>query len=268
VDANTADNTISSTFTITAPSALPYTQDFVSTTFPPTNITINNPDAGTTWVRNANGNGNVGSAFIDCYNYTATGQIDDLVMNAGGLNPGDTAILSFDVSHRPYSATATSTFLDTLSVWHSGDCGLAPVFSGYKKWGATLGTVAASTTAYTTPTTWRRDSVFIRVTNNSLRLLIRCTNRFGNNIFLDNIAISKKTPHTYAFTGNGNWNIAANWSEGIIPPAMLPVSDRIVIDPVVGGECVLNVSMTVSSAGSIIVAAGKQFRIPGNLIIQ
>lgn len=56
----------------------------------------------------------------------------DLVLNASGLNPGDTAILSFDVSHRPYSSSPTSTFLDTLSVLHSADCGVTTVFSGYK----------------------------------------------------------------------------------------------------------------------------------------
>jgi hypothetical protein len=267
-DATPADNTISTTFTVATPSALPYTQDYVSATFPPTGITIANPDGGATWVRNANGNGNAGSAFMDCFNYSVQGQTDDLVITAAGLNPGDTAMLSFDVSHRPYSATPTSTFLDTLSVWYSPDCGITAAFSGYKKWGATLGTVAASTTAYTLPTVWRRDTVFIRANSNNLRVLIRCTNRYGNNIFLDNINLAKKTPHVYRFTGNGNWNVAANWSEGIIPPATLPPSDMIIVDPVAGGECVLNVTMTVSSAGNITVASGKRFRIPGNLIVQ
>jgi hypothetical protein len=40
------------------------------------------------------------------------------------------------------------------------------------------------------------------------------------------------------------------------------------VDPVSGGECVLNVIMTVSPAGSIMVVAGEQFSIPGNLVIQ
>lgn len=268
VDAVPADNTLSTTFTVVAPSGLPFTQDFVSATFPPAGITIANPDGGTTWVRNANGNGNAGSAFMDCFNYSVQGQTDDLVLNASGFNPGDTAILSFDVSHRPYSATPTSTFLDTLSVWHSPDCGITTLFSGYKKWGATLGTVAASTTAYTTPAAWRRDTVYIRATGNILRVNIRCTNRYGNNMFLDNINLAKKAPHVYRFIGNGNWSDAANWSENIVPPATLPTSDMIIIDPVPGGECVLNVTVTVSSSGNITVATGKRFRIPGNLIIQ
>lgn len=267
-DALPGDNTISTTFTITAPTGLPYAQDFVSATFPPTGVTVVNNDGATTWVRNANGNGNAGSAYMNFFDYNTQNQIDDMVMNASGVNPGDTAILSFDVSYRPYSASPTSTFLDTLAVLSSSDCGITTTPTAYKKWGAALGTVAASTAGYTTPTVWRRDTAYIRVTGTTLRVIIRATNRFGNNLFLDNINLTKKSPHIYRFTGNGNWNVSANWSEGIIPPSTLPNGDAILIDPIPGGECVLNVSMTVSSAGSITVVAGKQFRIPGNLVIQ
>jgi Pregnancy-associated plasma protein-A len=267
-DAIPADNTISSTFTVATPSPLPAVQNFSLAGFPPTGITVVNPDGGTTWVRNTNGNGNAGSAFMDNFNYSVQGQTDDLVMDASGLNPGDTAILAFDVSHRPYAAGTIGTFMDTLSVWYSSDCGVTNSFSGYKKWGVTLGTVAASTTAYTTPTTWRRDSVFIRAAGGDMRLMIRCTNRYGNNMFLDNINFYKKTPHIYRFTGNGNWNLASNWSENIIPPSVLPISDMIIIDPTAGGECLLNVGITVSSAANITVMAGKRLRLLGNLTIQ
>jgi hypothetical protein len=266
-DAIPGDNTITSTFTIAAPAALPFAQNFVGTTFPPAGMTVANPDGGVTWVRNANGNGNAGAAFMDCFNYSVQNQTDDLVLSAGGLNNGDTVLLSFDVSHRPYSATPSSTFLDTLSVLYSPDCGVTTLASGYKKWGATLGTVAASTSAYTTPTAWRRDTVQIRSTGSELRVLIRCTNRYGNNIFMDNINLAKK-PVTYRFTGNGNWNEPDNWANSLVPPPILPPGDLIIIDPVAGGECLLNVTMTVSTSASITVISGKRFRIPGNLIIQ
>lgn len=268
-DATPADNTITTSFTVTPPSISPYTQDFVTTTFPPAGIAVVNPDNSTTWVRNVNGNLGAGSAYMNCFNYQSQNQTDDLAINMGGMNPGDTAVLSFDVSHRPYSASPASTFLDTLSVWHSFDCGATTFFSGYKKWGATLGTVAASTSAYTTPTAWRRDTVMIRLTTgNPVRLMIRCTNRFGNNIFLDNINVDRRVARTYRFTGNGNWSNPANWTDNMVPPLALPLGENIIIDPVAGGECVLDVNMTVTSAGSIMVMAGKRFRIPGNLTIQ
>lgn len=266
-DAIPADNTISTTFTIAVPGSLPYAQDFVSAAFPPPGITVVNNDGAISWSRNTNGNGNAGSAYINLFDYSVQNQVDDMVMNVSGVNPGDTAILSFDVSYRPYTAALTSTFFDTLSVLYSPDCGVTTTASTYKKWGAALGTVPASSSAYTAPTVWRRDTAYIRSAGNVMRVIIRCTNRYGNNLYLDNINLAKKSPHIYRFTGNGNWNLGANWSEGIIPPSTLPNGDMILIDPLPGGECVLNVSQTVSSAGSIIVVTGKQFRIPGNLQI-
>ncbi len=264
-DGNAVNNSISTTFTVAASGGLPYTQDFVSATFPPTGITLGNPDGGTTWVRNATGNGTAGSAYMNCFNYASIGQTDDIKLNAVPTNNGDTVILKFDVSHRPYNAT---TDADTLAVVYSTDCGSTWTNSSYKKWGPTLGTVAASTTAYTTPTTWRTDSVFIRCNGGNLQAAIRCINGYGNNIFVDNINLYKKTPHVYRFIGNGNWDVAANWSESIIPPAILPTKDQIIIDPIVTGECLLNITQTISAGGNITVNTGKKFRVPGNLVIQ
>jgi glucose/arabinose dehydrogenase len=75
-------------------------------------------------------------------------------------------------------------------------------------------------------------------------------------------------PVQYTFTGNGNWNVAANWKNGMIPPAILPAGAVIVIRPVAGGECVLNVQQTVSAGATIIVENDRQFSINGNLTVQ
>ena len=75
-------------------------------------------------------------------------------------------------------------------------------------------------------------------------------------------------PVQYTFTGNGNWNVAANWIGNKIPPSVLPTSCKIVIRPIAGGECVLNVPQTVPLGTEIIVENDKQFRINGNLTIQ
>jgi len=73
---------------------------------------------------------------------------------------------------------------------------------------------------------------------------------------------------SYTFTGNGNWNIAANWSNNTIPPVSLPGGSQILIDPAVGGECILNISQTIAPGGKLTVNANKKFTVPGNLIIQ
>jgi hypothetical protein len=73
---------------------------------------------------------------------------------------------------------------------------------------------------------------------------------------------------TYRFTGNGNWNVSSNWINNTIPPSTLPFGSNIIIDPILTGECILNVSQTVSQGATFQVNAGKKLRILGNLKIQ
>ena len=70
----------------------------------------------------------------------------------------------------------------------------------------------------------------------------------------------------YAFTKTGNWDVASNWSNNTRPPAVLPAGSEILVNPTV--ECVLNVPQTISAGAKISVAAGKSFRVLGNLSIQ
>ena len=82
------------------------------------------------------------------------------------------------------------------------------------------------------------------------------------------LRIVSNGPSYYTFTGNGNWNVAANWIGNKIPPATLPTGSKIIIRPAAGGECVLNVQQTVPEGTEIIVENDKQFRINGNLTIR
>ena len=70
---------------------------------------------------------------------------------------------------------------------------------------------------------------------------------------------------TYTFTGNGNWDVPSNWLNNAVPPAVISGNDQIIIDPIVTGECVLNVTQTINNGAKITVNAGKKFRIPGEL---
>ncbi|HEV8082060.1 MAG TPA: peptidoglycan DD-metalloendopeptidase family protein [Chitinophagaceae bacterium] len=72
----------------------------------------------------------------------------------------------------------------------------------------------------------------------------------------------------YTFTGNGNWDIATNWNNNAVPPAVLPAGNEIIINPVAGGECILNSPQTISSTAKITVISGKSFRVLGNLVVQ
>jgi YD repeat-containing protein len=76
-------------------------------------------------------------------------------------------------------------------------------------------------------------------------------------------------PITYTFTGNGNWDVPSNWLNNLIPPTTLPSGSTIVINPIVGGECVLNLPLqTILIGASFRVETGKKIRLPGNLIIN
>ena len=69
----------------------------------------------------------------------------------------------------------------------------------------------------------------------------------------------------YVFTGNGNWEAATNWSNNTLPPTVLPVGSEILIDPIPGGECILNHIETISAGAKMTVNPGKSFRIVGDL---
>ena len=73
---------------------------------------------------------------------------------------------------------------------------------------------------------------------------------------------------TYTFTGNGNWNAAANWANNSKPPAALPAASSIVIDHAPGGACILNTAQSLSPGSSFTVNAGKNLVVQGSLTIQ
>jgi PKD domain len=73
---------------------------------------------------------------------------------------------------------------------------------------------------------------------------------------------------TYTFIGNGNWSSPSNWAGNAVPPLNLPATNSIVINPVAGGQCVLDVSQQVAAGASFTVSAGKRLVIPGNFRIQ
>ncbi len=72
----------------------------------------------------------------------------------------------------------------------------------------------------------------------------------------------------YTFTGNGNWDVATNWTNNAVPPAVLPAGNEIIINPVAGGECILNSPQTISSTAKITIVSGKSLRILGDFIVQ
>ncbi|GAA4324829.1 T9SS-dependent choice-of-anchor J family protein [Flaviaesturariibacter amylovorans] len=185
-----SNNTFTTTITIAAPIALPLEEGFESTTFPTSNWTLSNPDGDVTWVRRAPGRNSGFSAFFDNWNNDVVGTKDDI--RSVPIAVANKAVsITFDLAHKNYG-TASADW-DTLQVLVSTDCGVT-FTSLYKKWGTNLATAGAATANYTNPiaSDWRRDTVTVPatlLTSGKMIVAFRNSNRYGNNIFLDNIRI-------------------------------------------------------------------------------
>ncbi len=73
---------------------------------------------------------------------------------------------------------------------------------------------------------------------------------------------------TYTFTGNGNWNYPANWANNLFPPSTTGQGSNIIINNVSGGQCILNVSYSVTTGTKLTVMSGKKLVINGKLTIK
>ncbi|MES2848574.1 MAG: T9SS C-terminal target domain-containing protein [Bacteroidota bacterium] len=72
----------------------------------------------------------------------------------------------------------------------------------------------------------------------------------------------------YLFTGNGNWSDSNNWKDNIQPPASLVAGNEIIIDPISGGVCTLDIQYTMPAGTKLTVSSDKNFVMNGNLNVQ
>lgn len=87
--------------------------------------------------------------------------------------------------------------------------------------------------------------------------------------YLDSTTVNYTEPcTTYTFIGDGNWDIVTNWSNNTIPPGTLPAGSKIIIDPILNGECILNQTQYVSPGAIFIVLSDKKLLVEGKLEIQ
>jgi PKD repeat protein len=177
--------------------ALPFTEGFTGTTFPPTGWSVVNADAGdTTWVRSPTvGFAPTAGNSMVFWNFLVddTGNQDEMRTPKLDLSSYSAAQMTFDVAYAAYSAT----YMDGLQVLISTDCGTTWT-SLYNKTGTTVATgnlpTAALTTASFVPTTaqWRTETINLNnyVGNPGAILAFRNLADYGNNLYIDNINIT------------------------------------------------------------------------------
>jgi glucose/arabinose dehydrogenase len=93
---------------------------------------------------------------------------------------------------------------------------------------------------------------------------IYITSLFSGNVF----RVQSNGPIQYTFTGNGNWTDPTNWSNNTIPPSNSLTGSIIAIRPMTGGQCIVNVPITIAVGTKIIIDNNKVLRMNNNLVIQ
>lgn len=177
--------------TVSGSTALPLTEGFESTTFPPTGWTLTNPDAGLTWVRTTSASGygtSSASAYVNNYAYETVAQKDWLITPSYNFTGVTNGRVKWDYAYRPFNQTGYS---DSLEVLYSTNCG-ATWTSLWKRGGTSLATGTSTGSSFVpTSAQWKTDSVSLASLNGqaSVRFAFVNRNSYGNNIFLDNVNI-------------------------------------------------------------------------------
>ncbi|MEI6124425.1 MAG: Omp28-related outer membrane protein [Bacteroidota bacterium] len=181
-DLNDANDDISGVYNIfTLYSATPVSEEFTSTTFPPTNWVVD----GTYWTRQAVSSfaTGVGSARMEFFN-AASGTINDLYVFGLNLASGTGHFLSFDHAYAQYTSEN-----DKLQVQISTNCGTTWT-NLFDKQGAALKTAPATTSAFTpTSTQWTHNVINLSAYDGQASVLVRfhATSAYGNNLYIDKI---------------------------------------------------------------------------------
>lgn len=199
-DQRTSNDTASITFNVLQALALPNVEGFESTTFPPPGgWTLFNPDGGLSWARATDAKkSGVASMKFDAYNYNSKGQQDILKSPKIDLQGVDSINIDFDVAYAQYSAAEK----DSLQIIFSTDCGVTWLPTTYRKGGPALSTAGGFVTPAFNPTAtqWRNESITIPtcgLNTGSIIIGIRAVTDYGNNIYVDNFAISKIDTRQY-----------------------------------------------------------------------
>jgi PKD repeat protein len=188
---------------VTSGGALPYSQNFEGTTFPPAGITVLNPDNGSVawgtdgakgFVRRT-ATGNTGSASgcagINYFNYNvAGGPTDALVIQPLSLVGATNPTMTFKRAYRYYN---NPTYYDELRVFVSTDCGATYGSAVYTKTGTQLATSGTLNTTFSPGAAgdWDIDTVNLAAyVGQTVVIKIEGTSRYGNNLYIDDINIA------------------------------------------------------------------------------
>jgi thiol-disulfide isomerase/thioredoxin len=188
-DNNAANSTLTQQLSYIDPTvttAVNSTEGFASASFPYANWQLLNADNDITWERLSTLGGMMG---INTFNYTATGELDHFITQSFNLTGQSNPSLLFKVANRRYNAT----YFDKLDVSVSTNCN-GPFTQVFTKQGTALATGTDLTSSFTpaSASDFRQECVSLANYANASSLFVRFTNdnKYGNNIYIDDISIS------------------------------------------------------------------------------
>jgi Secretion system C-terminal sorting domain/CARDB len=194
-DQRTSNDTASISFSVEPDLILPHVEGFENPTFPPPGgWSVSNPDGDLTWDRTTDASkSGVASMTLNIFNYSNQGAVDIFKSPKITIDNVDSVNISFDVAYARFDRTSK----DSLQVVYSTDCGVTWNPAGYNKGGAELvtnGGFFVDTSYIPDPSEWRHESVSLAtcgINSHSILIGMQLLNDFGNNIYVDNLAITK-----------------------------------------------------------------------------
>lgn len=190
---NVSNNGAASNFAVaSAPQALPLTQGFDATVFPPVNWGREDMDNDATgWERRTNASGFGGSAAcVRVYFYNSPdGAIDNLYMPKLNLSTAATARMTMSHAYAGYTAATPEN--DQVNIQYSKDCG-ATWTNLWSKAGNALKTAAPTTSSFVpTAAQWAKDTISLNAICGQSDVLLRFNgvSNYGNNALFDDINI-------------------------------------------------------------------------------
>lgn len=85
-------------------------------------------------------------------------------------------------------------------------------------------------------------------------------NALGGGLFRGEMPVNLPKSSVFKFIGNGDWDVVSNWEFQQKPPHALSGDKLILIDPVPGGECLLNGQLQLENGVRLKLRPGKIFR--------
>lgn len=206
----------------------PFIENFESNSFGTKGWTIENQDNLVTWALTSVNGSEPGekAAWMNFFNYAApAGRRDRLVspvLNFTGVNP---VFMSFEHAY----ATRFSTSSDSLIVYISDDCGSSwqRILATGEKGDGTFATVPKQITFFAPQSsdewcngTWGSSCNLIDLSQwankSNIKIAFESFNKFGNNLYIDNISISTTTSIDDRASISGNIRIYPNPADGIV----------------------------------------------------